>query len=307
MVGEEEPQLRPGSMWEHFHFHKHGKAFNHQFPVTKKEENQRKQTAKQRLLSFSPLSVSHAGICLACCSGRRSWHCMNKYLHINTQVILYKQLNRYLLERKCKLQSCTVTNKMLPILMGKMVYVSKMWRWFNDSSLCTHRQQNKFRSWWVYWFTRFNHMHLTPSWPLRLSHASDSFDHGTSLISSLVGLPTEFVRRIIQLSGHIPQNSWDLTLCLTGLCWIHQSAEAKLNCLVAVRNTKSQRRWDHLKKSAKGSTISFAQFCAAATKKVRSKWLKAKKQFVHKKRERIDKKTVNKPNFPQYSPNSIQV
>lgn len=109
MVGEEEPQLRPGSMWEHFHFHKHGKAFNHQFPVTKKEENQRKQTAKQRLLSFSPLSVSHAGICLACCSGRRSWHCMNKYLHINTQVILYKQLNRYLLERKCKLQSCTVT------------------------------------------------------------------------------------------------------------------------------------------------------------------------------------------------------
>lgn len=119
-------KVRPGSMWEHFHFHKHGKAFNHQFRVTKKEASQRKQAANQRLLSFFPLSVSHAGICLAGCSGTRHWRYMNKYLHINTQVILFKQMNRYLLGQKCKPQSCTVNSKILPTLIGKMVYVSKI-------------------------------------------------------------------------------------------------------------------------------------------------------------------------------------
>lgn len=42
-----------------------------------------------------------------------------------------------------------------------------------------------------------------------------------------------YTQNIITLSAHIPLNCWDLTLCLSGLSWIYQSAEAKLSQLLS--------------------------------------------------------------------------
>lgn len=91
---------------------------------------------------------------------------------------------------------------------------------------------------------------ITCNWPY--TDLSDSTKLLTVLITICYWIPrpphtirmrgAELALHIIRLSGHIPPvNCRDLTLCLSGLSWIYQSAEAKLSPPLS-GNMKSRKK-----------------------------------------------------------------
>lgn len=130
-------------------------------------------------------------------------------------------------------------------------------------------------------------MQLALYWPLRLRQAYDCLDNNM-LLNSKTPLHNAYAWSWTCTAhnhafwSHPPVNCRDLTLCLSGLSWIYQSAEAKLS-LPLSGNLKSPKRMRSLRNCATWGVISTT---VGRSKEIIIKQIQMHDRQIHKSRHR---------------------